>query len=155
MFLSSLPGTNRNIKQHSVITAWQLPVKLAAGYWVPTETWNNTQLLLRGNYLLYWMMLTGYPQKHETALSYYHVAITCYTGCCLLGIHRNMKQHSVITTWQLPVILDAAYWVSTKTWNSTQLLPRGNYLLYWMLVTRHPQNMTATQVILFKKEGGK
>ena len=92
MFLSSLPGTNRNIKQHSVITAWQLPVKLAAGYWVPTETWNNTQLLLRGNYLLYWMMLTGYPQKHETALSYYHVAITCYTGCWLLGTHKTWQQ---------------------------------------------------------------
>jgi len=26
------------MKQHSVITAWQLPVILAAGYWVPTET---------------------------------------------------------------------------------------------------------------------
>ena len=118
MFLSSLPGTNRKLKQHSVITMWQLSVKLAVGYWVPTETWNSTQLLLNGKYLLYWMPVTGYPQKHATALSYYHVAITCYTGCWLLGTHRNMKQHSVITTWQLPVILDAGYWAPTETWNS-------------------------------------
>jgi len=55
------------MKQQSVVTAWQLPVKLAAGYWVPTETRNSNQLLLHGNYLLNWLLVTGYPQKHATA----------------------------------------------------------------------------------------
>ena len=95
-------------------------------YWVPTDTWNSTQLLLHGSYLLYWMLVTAYQQKHETALHYYRMAITCYTGCWLLRTNRNMKQHSVITAWQLPAILAAGYWVPTETWNSTQLLPHGN-----------------------------
>jgi len=65
---------------------------VAAGCWVPTETWNNSRLFLHGNYLLYWLLVTRIQQKHETALSYSHTAVTCYTGCWLLGTHRNMKQ---------------------------------------------------------------
>ena len=38
IFLSSLLSTHRNMKQHSVTPAWQLPVIVAAGYWVPIET---------------------------------------------------------------------------------------------------------------------
>jgi len=61
------------------------------------------------------VFFTGYPQKHETALSYSRMAITCYIGCWFVGTHTNMKQHSVITAWQLPVILDAGLWVPTQT----------------------------------------
>ena len=61
------------------------------------------------------VFFTEYPQKHETALSYSRMAITCNSGCRLLGTNRNMKQHSVIPAWQLPVILAAGSWVPTET----------------------------------------
>jgi hypothetical protein len=97
----------------SVIPVWKLTIIVTTGYWISTESYNSTQLLPHGNNLLYWMMVTGYPQKHTTALSYCHMAITCF--------------------------LDDGYWVLTESYNSTQLLPHGNNLLYWMMVTGYSQ----------------
>ena len=152
------------------------------GCWSSTEIWNSAQLFLHGNYLFQWLLVTWYPQKHETAtwlflhgnylfqwlpvtaypqkheiaLSYCHMAITCYTGCWLLGIHRNMKQQLSYSCMEITCTSSCWSLGTTETWNSTQLFPHGNYLLYWLLVTGYPQtHETWTQVILLQMESGK
>ena len=54
------------------LNAWQFAMckKFSCScllYWVPTEIRNSTKLFPHGNYLLYWLLVTAYPQKHETA----------------------------------------------------------------------------------------